>query len=426
MQRSPRVFVGYHEVAGYCAGISDALRRCGVSTHFCSTTTNRYYDPPRGTCIERLMRRRIPVFSRSGRPVRIGRRIERLVLRCLLFFEMLARYDSFVLVDTYSPLGAWDRKLLKLAGKKVVSVFLGSDSRPYYLNGFFCDKYAGDFAGMARAIWKQYDEVRRIERYSDLVVCHELSSHYLSRPYARFLAIGFPLDRKRLPAAWAVHPAGAPRKVVVLHAPSAPRFKGTDLIVEAVDELRNEGLDIELRMICGLPNVEVLKEVGACDFVIDEAFSDSPLAGFAVEAAALGKPAIVGSYAREADFSEARMPPSLLVEPGAIKEAIRKLAIDETLREKIGSAAKEFIETTWSATEVGRRFERILTGSCEASWLSDPGGNTYIHGWGIGEKALGAYLRGFISSQGIEALRLDDKLSLRTRIASFASPAPCG
>jgi glycosyltransferase involved in cell wall biosynthesis len=368
----------------------------------------------------------MPAFNVPGRPIRFGRRVERLVLKGLLLLEMLARYDSFVLVDTYSPLGPWDRKLLKLAGKKVVSVFLGSDSRPYYLNGFFCDKYSRNFAGMGRAVRSQRADVARIERHSDLVVCHELSSHFLRRPYARFMAIGFPLDRKRLPASRAALPAAAPRKVVALHAPSAPRFKGTDLIFDAVDELREEGLDIELRMISGLPNSQVLREIGECDFVIDEAFSDSPLAGFAVEAAMQGKPAVVGSYARGEDFSEPRLPPSLLVRPEAMKEAIRMLASDAALRARLGSEARDFIETAWSSEEVGGRLKRILEGSFEASWLSDPSQAAYVHGWGIAEEALGAYLRDYIDSQGQAALRLDDKPGLRSKIAALASTVARG
>jgi len=48
-----------------------------------------------------------------------------------------------------------------------------------------------------------------------------------------------------------------------------------------------------------MPNHAVLEELGKCDFVIDQAFADYGMAGFATEAAWFGKTAVVGGYQSE-------------------------------------------------------------------------------------------------------------------------------
>lgn len=45
-----------------------------------------------------------------------------------------------------------------------------------------------------------------------------------------------------------------------------------------------------------MSNATVLQELQQCDFVIDELYSDVPLAMLATEAAIFGKPVIVGGY----------------------------------------------------------------------------------------------------------------------------------
>ena len=42
-----------------------------------------------------------------------------------------------------------------------------------------------------------------------------------------------------------------------------------------------------------------MKEIELCDFIVDELYSDSFAAVFAMEAVALGKPVIVGGYGGE-------------------------------------------------------------------------------------------------------------------------------
>ena len=97
------------------------------------------------------------------------------------------------------------------------------------------------------------------------------------------------------------------------------------------------GLEDRGVVVTGRPNREVLAAIAASDFVIDQVYSDSPLAGFAAEAAALGRPAIVGGYAwddlRRVTPAEV-MPPSHVCRPEDLADAIRRLFDGKRLKAK--------------------------------------------------------------------------------------------
>ena len=85
----------------------------------------------------------------------------------------------------------------------------------------------------------------------------------------------------------------------ILHAPSNPNFKGTEEIRNTIKCLKNENIDFEYIEITNASNEKVLAELKACDLVIDQLYSDTPMATLAAEAAYCGKPTIVGGYGFE-------------------------------------------------------------------------------------------------------------------------------
>lgn len=71
----------------------------------------------------------------------------------------------------------------------------------------------------------------------------------------------------------------------VVHAPSNPYLKGTELVREAVAQLRSEGLDFEYIELQGVSNSEVLAELQHSQIVLNEFFAFVP-GLFGVEALA--------------------------------------------------------------------------------------------------------------------------------------------
>ena len=86
------------------------------------------------------------------------------------------------------------------------------------------------------------------------------------------------------------------RPLRVLHAPNHTHFKGTRHLEAAVGRLRAEGHAIELDLVQGVPNTEVMARMRAAD-IIAEQFIGGFHGYTALEAMALGKPVI--SYIRD-------------------------------------------------------------------------------------------------------------------------------
>ena len=77
--------------------------------------------------------------------------------------------------------------------------------------------------------------------------------------------------------------------MTILHAPNHRNIKGTEYLEEAGRELRKDGLAVELELLQGRPNAEILEAVRASDVVADQ-FLMPGYAMAAVEAMASGRP----------------------------------------------------------------------------------------------------------------------------------------
>ena len=82
----------------------------------------------------------------------------------------------------------------------------------------------------------------------------------------------------------------------MIHAPTKRNLKGTEPIIEAVNQLKASGLSFDFQLIEGMDHQETMKLIAAADIVIDQLRIGSY--GFlSSEAMALGKPVIC--YIRE-------------------------------------------------------------------------------------------------------------------------------
>jgi len=151
----------------------------------------------------------------------------------------------------------------------------------------------------------------------------------------------------------------------LIHAPNHRALKGTAQILQAVEELKAEGVAIEMTIVEGIPNDQIPALLSAADVVVDQLVLGW-YAMFAMEAMALGKPVVchirpqyrdlytaAGLIARE----ELPLIDSSLF---SIKETLRDLALRprSELRE-IGRRSRDFVVKHHSLAVIGEKFDLI-------------------------------------------------------------------
>lgn len=214
-----------------------------------------------------------------------------------------------------------------------------------------------------------------------------------------------------------------------LHAPSNPLAKGTVEIRQVVQNLKAEGIPIELTEIHGQPNKVVIEALRRCDFVIDQCYSDTPMAGLTSEAAALGRPAVVGGYELErlaVRLPQDLMPPSAICHPDSLEDMVRELATNRRRRAELGRRAQAFIRDQWHRHVVGRRFVRLIDGDIPDEWWFSPAESDYRLGSGGAEGNRRAIVQAMVARFGPTSMRIDDKPALRHEILEWAENEAVG
>jgi hypothetical protein len=150
----------------------------------------------------------------------------------------------------------------------------------------------------------------------------------------------------------------------ILHAPNHRAIKGSQFFQRAVDELRAEGVHVELVILERVPNSEVQKVMATVDVVADQLIIGW-YAMFALEAMAMGLPVLC--YIREdlerlyvtAGLLESGELPLVKCAPESVKDVIRGLVEDRARLAAIGAASRAFVERHHSLETVGAVFDGI-------------------------------------------------------------------
>lgn len=148
---------------------------------------------------------------------------------------------------------------------------------------------------------------------------------------------------------------------IVVHAPTSREFKGTKYILAAVDELKQEGLKFEFKLVENMTRDVARSFYEQADILIDQVLAGW-YGGLAVELMALGKPVIC--YIRNSDLSG--LPdmmrselPIINANPDNLTEMLRKL-INMTHEERyaIGVSSRKFVEKWHDPLKIAESLSR--------------------------------------------------------------------
>jgi hypothetical protein len=406
-----RVFIGLTEIAGYGANLRAGLRELGVSADLLDLQPGTFAfgdDVPPSRLmhgLQRVSRARLATPPRSAR--RRALEIAQILLSPFVLAQALRRYDIFVFLFDTSFLRQRELPLLRLCRKRIVYVFCGSDDRPTYLDGgvMGSTRVPSIDACIANVRAKKR-MLRRVERHAHVILTNPSHGLLHERAFVSFPTIGIPRAVNEEPTSERSGP------LRILHAPSHPVAKGTDVIRATLDRLREQGHDFEYDELQGVPNAVVKERLKNCDFVVDQVWGDTPMAGLAADAAMFGRPTIVSGYAWDElrlVLPEEAFAPSELCSPETLEDAIVRLLTDDEHRIALGARARAFVEGRWSATAVAQRLLDLLDGPAPAEWIHEPSELRYVLGWGQPAERSAELVRAVVERGGIAALGLSDK-----------------
>ena len=420
-----KIFIGLTEIAGYYGNLKKGFQEIGTECTFNDLSSHPYQyggdDEPNFWV--KVCKWSLKSLDRSNSKIMWPLLLFLTQgLKVPIFIWALYHHNVFIFGFGKSFFRNLDLPILKLFNKKVIFTFFGSDDRPPYIDGFLRDTTLKAYPTRARRI---KTNIVTIEKYSDYIISHSAFAQFHQKQFVNWLSIGIPFSIQPL-----IDSAQTKTKtkncIVILHSPSDPIAKGSTRIRAAISELLQKGYNINFVEITGKPHTEVIKELQECDFVVDQVYSDTPMAGFATEAAWFGKPAVVGGYYGEYilnDYSQEHIPPSLYCHPDEITSAIERLIVDEEYRLELGRMAQGFVRTKWTPELVARRYLEIIEGTVPKEFMFDPNNIRYVQGGGMPEYRSKEIIRTMIGQYGIESLCLSDKPELEQKFREYAYEA---
>jgi glycosyltransferase involved in cell wall biosynthesis len=423
-----KVFIGLREIAGYFSSLKKGFDENGIECAFLNLGGNRFnYSAGKNP---------IWISSLNFVGVHFGSKFSKnFVLRFLwlvifqnifslfAFFLSVFKYDVFIFGGNSSFFFFLDLPILKLLRKKIIFVFLGTDSRPLYLNGYV---FNGEkkIALMTILTWIQKRVIKFIENHATVIINHPPQAYFHEKNYIAGLLLGIPYENISLNSKETKKSnQGYPLRII--HIPSKSGPKGSIKFSEIITRLKSR-YNIEYIEISGIPHNKVIDIIRTADFAIDELYSDTPMAVFATECAFHRVPSVVGSYYAEMikeDFLDYQIPPSLFVFPEEIEKAIEKMITDKEFRLDLANKAYDFVTSNWSASIVAEKYLRLIRGDIPKDWYMNPYSISYLYGCGLEKSEVKRNISLFVNKGGIGALCLRDKPELESKYLEWLNQA---
>lgn len=378
-----RICLGFGEICGYYGLLHKGFSQLGVESVHIQLGQHPFAyddDATRRHFLDRLVCR-IHRFRVENRlPVLVDRSIGlfRQILIGLLAIDAAIRYDSFI-VCAYSPQYKILAVIARLLRKPVITVLHGSDVRPPFINGLYFE-FCQCPKKLISLTLKKLRLAKFVESYSTHVVSHAPNSQFLTRPFVNWLRIGIPMTSD-LPT----ERIRSNRSIKIVHAPSRLLQKGTEIFRGIVADLKAKGHLVEFVELIDKNNREVLLNLSDADLVLDELYSDSPMATFATEASYFSCATIACGYIASSDLflPSELLPPTIFCRPEQAASEVESLLNNVDRLQQVAQKCRHYVKTKWSPHLVALRFMALLKNEVDENSFVDPSQVKYVYGWGM-------------------------------------------
>lgn len=233
-------------------------------------------------------------------------------------------------------------KTLKKANKKIIVFFLGDDVRyfPAFSQQYDVSNWKFPKEYTNRPLFQQLMKLRTAEKYADLIYSVPDQMGLAQRSYDH---LWIPIDISQFTF------KNNKRKVPkVIHLPSEPYMKGSDVIMRTLSELKEEGLHFEMEFKSKIPHEEVKSLLVEADVLVDEIIFHGP-GVLAFEAMACGC-AVATNHLTE--YSDIYNPPICSINRYNIKDKLRELIVNYDQRQILIEKGIEFVRTNNNPSKI--------------------------------------------------------------------------
>lgn len=288
----------------------------------------------------------------------------------MLFVRSIFKYNCIYIYFNGGPLRLTtfliylEPFLLKISKIKVVCMAFGSDVQVHtrIQNLKFKDTLSQDYPGL-RLYKNQIDKLVTLwTNHADFILAGADWVEYLYY-WDELILAHFAIDIHD----WnfiGVRQKKDNETVNIIHAPNHRNIKGTDIIIDTIKELRDEGYNLELKICENLNNSELKKMIQQSDIVIDQLIVGF-YAMFAIEAMASGKITICNI--RNDFFELYEMKKLINSEEFPIVNAnyknlkiiLKSLLDNRSNWNEISTKSRKYVEKNHSIEKIGLLFDKI-------------------------------------------------------------------
>jgi len=338
-----KVFLGPYHVAGVLWEYKKGLSKLGIDARVVIHRTHRFGYP-----FDYAFLGRNPYcnFSQIGN-------IASFIVNCDVFHFVFGR--SLVPFHIDVP-------LIKFAEKKIVMNFLGSDIRcsTLVLEGIK-DRADCDYCKYPCRLSTKKRRVKFWARNADAIISGVDNSQLLDFYSIPYHVIPLPCDIEYWKPFESTFYKKKKDEVLIVHAPSNWRVKGTPIIVKTIQKLKRK-YKINFKLLHNMPNPIVREWLNSADIVVDQ-FSCGWYGNLSVESMALAKPtlcSINNEYKRRyPQFSDL---PIVNITPNNLYEVLESLVCDSSLREQIGRNSRKYVEKVHDSRIICKNLLEIYRG----------------------------------------------------------------
>lgn len=287
----------------------------------------------------------------------VGASAETIRQRIEISLHVAKQYDVFHYHFAQSmlpePLEYVDAFLNAAAGKKCIVEFWGSDVRVPEIE-FKRNPYFKITKG-------ENDEVarRRMELWAEATKGHAIiaDAWFTAMVEPFFPHIHYVRQRIDVDALQPIYPATDVRVPRVVHIPSHKGFKGTEIVRDVIQRLKDAGVEIDYQEISGVTHAQAMRLCQTADLVIDELRAGSH-GVFTLEAMALGKPVL--TYLM--DWMVAWYPsdlPIINASPDTLEKVLFEWLQLPNERHERGKASRAYVEKYHTYKDVAQRLVEV-------------------------------------------------------------------